>query len=108
MQYSFYNEGDYYDWHSDQHGVRYTDGMIRKLSFAIVLNEDYEGGEFEVATLSGAKELPKINVLNLNKKDGLSKGSMVVFPSYIWHRVTPVTKGVRKSLVGWVVGKPFV
>ena len=82
--------------------------MIRKLSFAIVLNEDYEGGEFEVATLSGAKELPKINVLNLNKKDGLSKGSMVVFPSYIWHRVTPVTKGVRKSLVGWVVGKPFV
>jgi len=108
LQYSLYNEGDYYDWHSDQHGSKYADGMIRKLSFAINLNDDYEGGEFEVATLSGAKELPKINVMNLNKEDNLSKGSMVVFPSYIWHRVTPVTKGVRKSLVGWVVGKPFV
>ena len=37
MQYSLYNEGDYYDWHSDQHGTKYADGMIRKLSFAINL-----------------------------------------------------------------------
>lgn len=34
-------------------------------------------------------------------------GTMIVFPSHIWHKVGPVTKGVRKSLVGWVVGKPF-
>ena len=108
LQYSVYNKGDYYDWHSDQHGSKYADGMVRKLSFTIALNDDYEGGEFEVATLSSAKKLPKINIINVNKEEDFSKGTAIVFPSFVWHRVAPVTKGVRKSLVGWVVGKPFV
>ena len=36
-----------------------------------------------------------------------SAGTMIVFPSYLWHRVKPVIKGPRKSLVGWFLGKPF-
>ena len=36
------------------------------------------------------------------------KGTLIVFPSFIWHKVNPVIKGYRKVLVGWVLGKPFV
>jgi PKHD-type hydroxylase len=114
LQYSNYNEGDYYDWHNDQHESAYPDGLVRKLSFTIFLNDDYEGGEFEICKLSGSKKLPKINVTNINQKiitdeDRLqpSIGTIIIFPSYVWHRVAPVTKGIRKSLVGWILGKPF-
>ena len=114
LQYSNYNEGDYYDWHNDQHESAYDDGLIRKLSFTVFLNNEYEGGDFEICKLAGSKELPKINVTNISKKiitdeGGLqpSVGTIIIFPSYVWHRVAPVTKGVRKSLVGWILGKPF-
>ena len=114
LQYSNYNEGDYYDWHNDQHESAYGDGLIRKLSFTVFLSNEYEGGDFEICKLSGSKELPKINVTNISKKiitdeEGLqpSVGTIIIFPSYVWHRVAPVTKGVRKSLVGWILGKPF-
>ena len=40
-------------------------------------------------------------------KEILPQGSIVIFPSYLWHRVTPVTKGVRYSLVIWNLGYPF-
>ena len=71
-----------------------------------MLNDDYEGGEFEIAQLSGGKELPQIDITNVSTtilagEGGMitqpqpSAGTMVVFPSYLWHRVAPVTKGVR-------------
>ena len=118
FQYSIYNEGDYYDWHTDQRGSVYDDGLIRKLSFTLFLNEDYDGGDFEIAQLSAEKELPKIDVENVSASlllndEGFitqpqpSAGTMIVFPSYLWHRVKPVIKGPRKSLVGWFLGKPF-
>jgi len=68
LQYSNYNEGDYYDWHNDQHESAYGDGLIRKLSFTVFLNNEYEGGDFEICKLSGSKELPKINVTNISQK----------------------------------------
>ena len=119
LQYSIYNEGDYYDWHSDQRDAIYKDGLVRKLSFTLFLNEDYEGGDFEIARLFGAREVPRIDVENVNatlllNDEGMitqpqpSAGTMIVFPSYLWHRVAPVIKGPRKSLVGWFLGKPFV
>ena len=40
-------------------------------------------------------------------KEILPKGSIVIFPSYIWHRVSPVTKGTRLSLVQWNLGPGF-
>ena len=40
-------------------------------------------------------------------KEILPKGSVIVFPSFVWHRVKPVTKGVRYSLVMWNLGYPF-
>ena len=118
LQYSIYNEGDYYNWHNDQRESVYEDGLARKLSFTVFLNEDYDDGDFEIVELSAAKELPKLNVENVSatllvNEGGMitgpqpSAGTMIVFPSYLWHRVKPVIKGPRKSLVGWFLGKPF-
>jgi len=118
LQYSIYNEGDYYNWHNDQRESVYEDGLARKLSFTVFLNEDYDGGDFEIVELSAEKELPKLNVENVSatllvNEGGMitgpqpAAGTMIVFPSYLWHRVEPVIKGPRKSLVGWFLGKPF-
>ena len=118
LQYSIYNEGDYYNWHNDQRESVYEDGLARKLSFTVFLNEDYDGGDFEIVQLSAEKELPKLNVENVSatllvNEGGMitgpqpAAGTMIVFPSYLCHRVEPVIKGPRKSLVGWFLGKPF-
>ena len=118
LQYSIYNEGDYYNWHNDQRESVYENGLARKLSFTAFLNEDYDGGDFEIVELSAEKELPKLNVENVSatllvNEGGMitgpqpAAGTMIVFPSYLWHRVEPVIKGPRKSLVGWFLGKPF-
>ena len=71
--------------------------------FTLCLNEDYEGGELEIANLN-----PKRINQNIKFKDKFTTGTIVTFPSFMWHKVHPVTKGTRKVLVGWVVGPPFV
>jgi PKHD-type hydroxylase len=73
----------------------------RKLSIAMLLNtpgEDFEGGEFQI---NGWRENKPINI-------DIRKGRIIAFPSFMIHRVCPVTKGVRKSLVIWVSGPKFV
>ena len=101
MQITRYQEGGYYHFHQDGDGLKpyhqpankYLHGKTRKLSMTIVLNEDYEGGEFEFAD---DKTLIKEK-----------KGTVLVFPSYQRHRVRPITSGVRYSLVVWFLGEPF-
>ena len=80
-------------------------GKIRKLSMTICLSDekDYKGGEFEFQPRF--EENPNHIV---ECKEVRQKGSIVVFPSFIWHRVKPVTEGTRYSLVVWNLGKPFV
>ena len=102
MQYSVYNVDDHYKWHIDSHSKPYDDGLIRKISFSVILNNDYEGGMLECANCNPKNEDILHNFTNLNV------GDIIFFPSFLWHRVTPVTKGIRKSLVGWVLGKPWV
>ena len=68
---------------------------MSKLSVVILLSNDFEGGEFELIT----REIPT----ELDMK----KGKLFLFPSFILHRVKPVTKGERNSLVGWVSGSNF-
>ena len=97
LQYTIYKEGDFYDWHIDSHAKSYDNGMIRKLSFTLCLNEDYEGGNFSVSSPHPISEKTKIE-----KIDKPKKGTMIVFPSYTWHKVDKVTSGIRKTLVGWV------
>ena len=109
LQYTIYNLRNFYDWHIDSHTKPYKNGLIRKLSFTICLNDNelennnYTGGDFEIC-------LPH-PYHNKNKyfrfKKVFKQGTIIVFPSHIWHKVHPITSGTRKVLVGWVVGKSF-
>ena len=101
LQYSRYEEGDHYDWHVDNHSKLYNNGMIRKLSFSICLNDEFEGGDFDLGRPSPLTGKTNIETFKLKK------GQMIVFPSHTWHKVNKVTKGIRKTLVGWVVGSQW-
>jgi len=96
IQYSEYHadDNDHYDWHIDLGPYPVS---TRKISIVVQLSDpdEYEGGDFQIKTSNDEETLVK------------SKGSVVMFPSYLMHRVTPVTKGVRKSLVLWVGGSVF-
>ena len=101
LQYGEYNKTQEYGWHVDQHNKPYSDGKVRKISFSIFLNDDYTGGEFDLELHS-----PSVK----NRYETFSKlplNTALFFQSDYWHRVRPVTKGVRKSLVGWVLGPKF-
>ena len=113
-QFTKYKKGQYYDWHCDswdkpyirQHPNDPSHGKIRKLSVTVTLSDpkDYKGGEleFDFRNMDPDK---KPNILKC--KEILPKGSLVVFPSFVLHRVCPVKSGERNSLVIWNLGYPF-
>ena len=101
LQYTLYNVGDHYDWHHDCHDKPYENKTIRKLSFTLCLNDEYEGGNFSIWDADPRKKEIKTKTIKLKK------GEMLVFPSHLWHKVDKVTKGTRKVLVGWVVGNQW-
>ena len=80
-------------------------GKIRKLSIIAMLSDpkDYKGGELEFDLRNRTNGKPSLILC----KEGYPKGSIIIFPSFVWHRIKPVTAGVRNSLVGWNVGHPF-
>ena len=82
-----------YDWHQDV-WLESSRPFDRKLSVVVQLSdpEQYEGGAFEFFGL----QQPGVNFA--------PRGSMLIFPSFLQHRVLPVTKGVRRSLVSWIEG----
>lgn len=117
LQYTVYGNGEFYGWHNDSglstyykpqsSGNRGTGEQIagdfinkncekvRKLSFSLLLSnpEDYEGGNLQLLDETGNPYIaPR------------QRGVIVLFDSRTQHRVQKVTKGVRKSIVGWVVG----
>jgi len=100
IQYTHYDKGDYYNWHTDMDicDINEPDQLVRKLSFTLQLTNDdeYTGGDLEFADFDDSSYrflVPK------------SRGTVIVFDSRTPHRVTPIESGIRKSLVGWVVGK---
>ena len=101
LQFTIYNKGDHYNWHTDNHVKPYRNNTIRKLSFTLCLNDEYEGGNFSICD---PHPEPNLSVTTTFK---LKKGDMIIFPSHVWHKVDKIIKGTRKSLVGWVVGKPW-
>jgi hypothetical protein len=114
MQYTTYGPGQFYGWHRDDSmGTKDTYGVItntnknvfwnegepsdacRKLSFSLILSDssEYEGGQFQMMNYENEMyEIPQ------------QKGLLIIFDSTTLHRVRPIKKGTRKSLVGWVVG----
>ena len=110
-QFTIYKKKQYYDWHCDSWDKPYmvdgpTKGKIRKLSVTVSLTDpkEYKGGELE---FDFRNEDPDKKPDIRSCTEILPKGSLVVFPSFVWHRVKPVTKGVRYSLVIWSLGYPF-
>jgi PKHD-type hydroxylase len=80
-------------------------GKIRKISLIASLSDsnDYEGGDLQIDLSNIDNRKPNIVTI----KELRQKGSVVIFPSFMWHRVTPITKGTRFSLVMWNIGNPF-
>ena len=111
-QFTKYKLNQHYDWHKDTFDEPFGDeksieqrGKIRKLSLSCLLSdpEDYEGGDMEFQP----RDRDDPNFILTTEKIR-KKGTIIIFPSYIWHRVKPVTKGTRYSLVVWNLGKPYV
>ena len=93
LQYSVYNEGDFYEKHVDHH-FQGAGQYPRKLSFTMQLTDpsEYEGGETMLITAKDPFPISK------------DRGTITFFPSYTLHEVKPITKGIRKALVGWIHG----
>ena len=110
-QFTKYGPGQHYGAHCDSWESPYankdnpdTFGKIRKLSVTCSLSDpsEYEGGELEFQFRNQDDPTPKKKCVEI-----LPRGSICVFPSFVWHEVKPVTKGVRYSLVIWSLGYPF-
>jgi len=96
IQYTEYDESysGKYDWHID---IGSDESSLRKIALVVQLSgpDEYEGGELQLYKKKDIDIAPK------------KKGTVICFPTYFLHRVTPVTKGKRRSLVLWVSGNPF-
>lgn len=99
VQFGIYGEGDFYDWHVDQH-PRPVRGVVRKISMSLFLNDDFSGGDFDLEIYKPGTE-PRYTTFKSKP------GTAVFFQSDQWHRVRPVTSGLRKSLVAWFYGPPY-
>jgi PKHD-type hydroxylase len=113
-QFTKYKLNQYYDWHCDSWDKPYGKkgpqlGKIRKLSMTCQLTDgsEYEGGELEFDFRNYDPHMREETKHLRQAKEILPKGSIIVFPSFVWHRVKPVTKGTRYSLVMWNLGYPF-
>jgi PKHD-type hydroxylase len=94
-QYTEYPSGGFYDWHIDSDIVGINEPPVRKISMTCLLSHEseFEGGGLELMS-DGKIARPK-------------QGQAIFFASYIRHRVIPITKGIRKSLVMWFGGPSF-
>lgn len=94
LQLARYSAGHFFDWHYD---FGAGNASVRKLSISVQLSDDdeYEGGDLQFRINTKTYDAPR------------KKGTVVVFPAFVTHRVTPITKGHRFSIVGWVTGRPF-
>ena len=106
IEFMSYEKGGHYKWHQDHTLYNYNKDtesieqcfdmqyqFNRKISFSLLLNDDYEGGELQILKHpTGLTRVPK------------KAGTLVIFDSNCYHRVTKVREGRRDALVGWVIG----
>jgi len=94
-QFTEYPEGGFYDWHMDCDVNMEQEPPVRKISMTLLLNDpsEFEGGDLELMTPGRFAEL--------------KQGHAICFASFLNHRVNPVKRGIRQSLVVWFGGKPF-
>ena len=94
-QFTEYPEGGFYDWHMDTDVNMKHEPPVRKISMTLLLSPEnqFEGGDLEL--------------MAPGKRVKLKQGHAIIFASFLNHRVAPVIRGVRQSLVMWFGGKPF-
>jgi len=90
-----YIKGGFYEWHTDTSVDMSSEPAVRKLSMTLLLNDpsEFEGGELQIDGVKNTKLM--------------KQGHATIFASFLQHTVTPVTRGVRRSLVMWFGGEPF-
>jgi PKHD-type hydroxylase len=97
-QFTEYPKGGFYDWHMDLNAFG-QDGQnpIRKISMTCLLSDpnEFKGGDLLFSEMGDQKSLQ------------LKQGQAIFFASFLRHKVAPVTKGIRRSLVMWFGGPPF-
>ena len=96
-QFTEYPKGGFYDWHMDLNAFGHTgEHPIRKISMTCLLSDpsEFKGGDLAFEDHG-------------NNKVKLQQGQAVFFASFMRHRVEPVKKGIRRSLVMWFGGTPF-
>ena len=100
IQFASYEDNAFYDYHRD---CNIKQAQYRKLSISVQLSspDDYEGGNLLIKHFWGEADLP----MDLEIRN---RGTIIVFPSILLHTVTPVTKGLRHSLVQWFSGPDFI
>ena len=94
-QFTHYPTGGFYDWHIDNDVSGKHQPPVRKISMTLLLSpeNEFEGGELEF--------------MSKGKRAKLKQGEAIFFASWLQHRVKPVTRGERKSLVMWFGGPSF-
>jgi len=94
-QFTEYPEGGFYDWHMDTDVNMQHEPPVRKISMTVLLSPEhqFEGGDLEL--------------MSKGKRAKMKQGHAIMFASFLNHRVAPVTRGVRQSLVMWFGGTPF-
>jgi len=94
-QFTEYPENGFYDWHMDSDVNMQFQPPVRKISMTLLLNDpsEFEGGDLELMAPGKFAEL--------------KQGHAIIFASFLNHRVNPVTRGIRQSLVVWFGGTPF-
>ena len=110
FQLTKYEKGDFFKWHIDGHSDslstydkpenKILHNTVRKISMTVLLNDDYEGGEFQFGSFNRGE-------VSVSNPKFSTKGSIIFFPSFMHHQVAPVTEGIRYSLVAWFVGPSF-
>ena len=101
VQHTEYNKGSFYEWHQDSFLGESKEGVYeRKLSFTVQISDSnaYTGGDLEFRDIPSTPEL---------KEKLRQKGTVIVFPSFLQHRVTKITEGQRFALVGWREGQQW-
>tara|TARA_Y100001937_G_C7121430_1_gene332796 strand:+ start:1224 stop:1811 length:588 start_codon:yes stop_codon:yes gene_type:complete len=111
LQLTRYTKNQFYHWHRDARNEPYENNHVnvnfrnktRKISMTLNLTDPstYEGGDLEFNFQD------TLNDKKVSFKESKLQGSITFFPSFVFHRVTPVTKGTRWSLVAWMLGRPY-
>ena len=108
VQLAKYKKNQHYSWHtdgpSDHFGIYHDEGnskgKVRKVSLVACLSNGYVGGDLELA-------LQRQDCGNEILYPEMKSGDVIVFPSYVFHRSTPIEKGIKYSAAMWCLGPPF-